>query len=305
LKIVTAISGSEQEQQLISLLSKQGFILAFRALNISALSNYLSKTDEPLIIIFSENFGNKLESIKYLNINRKHKFVKWDLKTDSVNILKQVTNLEQTYPEIEITRFKNLISVLGSPGAPGVSTLTDYLSIKLSAKIICSNQNNLRPNDKVDVLNIDASNLASALNKNYPARIIIDAGSAINVAGIASDRRVGAKWAREVIGSCDKLLYVIKSDSCGLAYLQKFIKEVNNLLDPPEVIYILNQQRFNKNGQEIQIEFKRLIQDSRFFIVPFVGNLPALNSALPPRFAFLGVSGFQKQIEKMSSYLLG
>ena len=137
MKIVTAISGSEQEQQLISLLSKQGFILAFRALNISALSNYLSKTDEPLIIIFSENFGNKLESIKYLNINRKHKFVKWDLKTDSVNILKQVTNLEQTYPEIEITRFKNLISVLGSPGAPGASTLTDYLSIKLSAKIIC------------------------------------------------------------------------------------------------------------------------------------------------------------------------
>jgi len=305
LKIVTAISGSEQEQQLISLLSKQGFILAFRALNISALSNYLSKTDEPLIIIFSENFGNKLESIKYLNINRKHKFVKWDLKTDSVNILKQVTNLEQTYPEIEITRFKNLISVLGSPGAPGVSTLTDYLSIKLSAKIICSNLNNLRPNDKVDVLSIDASNLASALNKNYPAKIIIDAGSAINVAGIASDRRVGAKWAREVIGSCDKLLYVIKSDSCGLAYLHKFIKEFNNLLDPPEVIYILNQQRFNKNGQEIQIEFKRLIQDSRFFIVPFVGNLPALNSALPPRFAFLGVSGFQKQIEKMSSYLLG
>jgi len=305
LKIVTAISGSEQEQQLISLLSKQGFILAFRALNISALSNYLSKTDEPLIIIFSENFGNKLESIKYLNINKKHKFVKWDLKTDSVNILKQVTNLEQTYPEIEITRFKNLISVLGSPGAPGVSTLTDYLSIKLSAKIICSNLNNLRPNDKVDVLNIDASNLASALNKNYPARIIIDAGSAINVAGIASDRRVGAKWAREVIGSCDKLLYVIKSDSCGLAYLHKFIKEFNNLLDPPEVIYILNQQRFNKNGQEIQIEFKRLIQDSRFFIVPFVGNLPALNSALPPRLAFLAVSGFQKQIEKMSSYLLG
>ena len=305
MKIVTAISGSEQEQQLISLLSKQGFILAFRALNISALSNYLSKTDEPLIIIFSENFGNKLESIKYLNINKKHKFVKWDLKTDSVNILKQVTNLEQTYPEIEITRFKNLISVLGSPGAPGASTLTDYLSIKLSAKIICSNQNNLRPNDKVDVLSIDPSDLASALKRNYPAKIIIDAGSAINVAGIASDRRVGAKWAREVIGSCDKLLYVIKSDSCGLAYLHKFIKEFNNLLDPPEVIYILNQQRFNKNGQEIQIEFKRLIQDSRFFIVPFVGNLPALNSALPPRFAFLGVSGFQKQIEKMSSYLLG
>jgi hypothetical protein len=305
LKIVTAISGSEQEQQLISLLSKQGFVLAFRALNISALSDYLSKTNEPLIIIFSENFGNKLESIKYLNINKKHKYVKWDLKIDSVNILKQVTNLEQTYPEIEITRFKNLISVLGSPGAPGVSTLTDYLSIKLSAKIICSNQNNLRPNDKVDVLSIDASNLVSALKKNYLAKIIIDAGSAINVAGIASDRRVGAKWAREVIGSCDKLLYVIKSDRCGLTYLHKFVKEFNNLLDPPEVIYILNQQRFNKNGQEIQIEFKRLIQDSRFFIVPFVENLPVLKSAFHPRFAFLGVSGFQKQIEKMSSYLLG
>jgi hypothetical protein len=99
LKIVTAISGSDQEQQLITLLSKQVFVLEFRALNISALRDYLSKTNEPLIIIFSENLGNKFESIKSFNINKKYKYIKWDLKSNSVNILKLVTNLEQTYPD--------------------------------------------------------------------------------------------------------------------------------------------------------------------------------------------------------------
>jgi hypothetical protein len=173
------------------------------------------------------------------------------------------------------------------------------------SKIICSNQNNLRPNEKVDVFSISASNLINTIKENYAAKVIINVRSSVNVAGIASDIRVGAKWVREVIGSCDKLLYLIKSDRCGLGYLHKFVKEFNNLLDPPEVIYILNQQRFNKNGQEIQIEFKRLIQDSKYFIVPDCANLPLLNSALPPRFAFLGASSLQKQIEKMSSQILG
>jgi hypothetical protein len=182
--------------------------------------------------------------------------------------------------------------VLGPPGAPGVFTLTDYLSIKLSVKIICSNQNNFRPNNKVDVLSISPNNLTRTIKDNLAAKIIIDAGSSINIARTASDRRFGAMWISEVIGSCDKLLYVIKSDICGLKYLKSFVKDFKNLLDPPKVICILNQQQFNRNGQEIQIEFKGLIQDSKYFIVPFSTNLPALNSALPPRFAFLGASGF-------------
>lgn len=304
MKIVTAISNSDQEAQLITLLSKQGFLLAYRALTPSSLKDYLKKTDEPLVIVFTNNFGNKSEFLEGLNINKKHKYIKWDPKLNPLSILKQVSNIEQNYPASEITRYQGLIAVFGSPGAPGVSTITDYLSIHLSAKVIYSTHHNLRPQDLKNTLSISPDNLVINLKNNILNKVIIDAGSTVNLFGTISDRRVGAKWIREVIGSCSKLIYLIRSDVCGLRYLESFVRDTKNLLDPPELIYVLNQQRFTKDGQGIQIEFKRVIQDSKFFILPYAAKLPPIESIQPSKIPLLGAAGLQKQIAKMASELL-
>ncbi len=63
-----------------------------------------------------------------------------------------------------LERIENLTTIIGSPGAPGISTIANQIATQISATVICANHHNLRPITKSKVLNIHAPEL----NKHLP-----------------------------------------------------------------------------------------------------------------------------------------
>jgi hypothetical protein len=304
LKIVTAISSPYLEQRFVSFLCNQGFTLAFRALSVSALSEYLAKVDKPQTIIYSLEFEKDSEIFQQIKVESNHRIVKVDSHSDPIKILNEISNTDFITTNFEVKRYRNLIALFGSPGSPGVSTIANFLSIQLPATIICSTTQNLRPELTSQVLRISPDNLLHILKTNIQTKCIIDSGPTISLTRNSVDRRANARWEREIVASCSKIIYIIKADLNGLKYLERFIGDFVNVINPPQIIYVLNQQRFNKQGQRVQQDFKSMVQGSTSFVLPFSLHLLNSYSIQSTKRPLWHGNSFQKQIAKMSAQLL-
>jgi MinD-like ATPase involved in chromosome partitioning or flagellar assembly len=200
-----------------------------------------------------------------------------------------------------IERLPNVTSVMGSPGAPGVSTLANFLGLILECTVVCSSHQNLRPFGNVIVKNISPENIIPILKDNSNDQILVDAGSSINLTSTLSDRRVGARWLREVVESSSQLIYVVKSNTQGINYLTEFIKDFSNLINPPSITVILNQQRFDRSSQEIQSSFKELMSGYSNFVLPFTSRIEVDSSSKQGKSSIWGMNSFQKQLAKIAA----
>jgi hypothetical protein len=268
LNYVTAIVNSELEAEVAQLLFSHGNNIIFRALNLNTLSDFLAQEENEFQIIHCADFATDSAVGDLKGKFAQIKFTQIATGFDPAILL---SNLSQSMRQPLLRkqqRLPNLISVLGTFGSPGISTVTNQLAArKPSSTILHATPKTFRP-----VINHDCSELQiENLDFNVPTtgNCFLDAGSTTGLTGSISDRRFAGQILNWALNSSAKLIYVLKPDENGIAGLSTFLNDYQNLITPPPIIYILNQQRFNAKARLINTQFLSLVSGQIQFQIPF------------------------------------
>ncbi|NBU93157.1 MAG: hypothetical protein EBS18_01070 [Actinobacteria bacterium] len=270
LNFVTAIVDSELEAAVAQLLYSHGNNIIFRALTFSALQRFLIEGNLDFQVIYSDDFADETE---FNNLNaeyRQIKFTKVETGFNAAQFLIDISQIARQPLVRKLQRLPNLISIMGSFGSPGISIVTNQIAARFSDATI------LHPEGKNFQSEISRNNKAlEATEKNRDAlrshteRYFLDAGATLTLTTTLSDRRYTGKLLNWALNSSAKIIYVIKPDERGISSLTNFLIDYQNLISPPPLISILNQQRFNAKARLINTEFQRLTSGQSNFQVPF------------------------------------
>ena len=303
LNLITAISSSDQEEIVASLLYSQGCNIIYRAITLDGLTKFLSELKTLVSVLYSKEFGSQAELTKLIKVFKQHNFIEIDDRFDPLSLISNLAGITRPALLQQLVRLDNLVTVIGSPDSPGISTITNHLAIELSATLITSNHHNLRPLGLSKVNQIPASELGKTLEEFGKDQLIIDGGSTTSLTKILADRRVNAQWLSQSISCSRCLVYIVKSGDNGMIYLSEFISDFNNLINAPMLICVLNQQRFDRYGQVIQKRFSDLASSYPIFALPYdIGAIRAMNSP-QSKYKFWRNSAFSNQIAKIGNHL--
>lgn len=303
LNLITAISSSDQEEIVASLLYSQGCNIIYRAITLDGLTKFLSELKTLVSVLYSKEFGSQAELTKLIKVFKQHNFIEIDDRFDPLSLISNLAGITRPALLQQLVRLDNLVTVIGSPDSPGISTITNHLAIELSASLITSNHHNLRPLGLSKVNQIPASELGKTLEEFGKDQLIIDGGSTTSLTKILADRRVNAQWLSQSISCSRYLVYIVKSGDNGMIYLSEFISDFNNLINAPMLICVLNQQRFDRYGQVIQKRFNDLASFYPIFALPYdIGASRAMNSS-QSKYKFWRNSAFSNQIAKIGNHL--
>jgi hypothetical protein len=303
LNLITAISSSDQEEIVASLLYSQGCNIIYRAITLDGLTKFLSELKTLVSVLYSKEFGSQAELTKLIKVFKQHNFIEIDDRFDPLSLISNLAGITRPALLQQLVRLDNLVTVIGSPDSPGISTITNHLAIELSATLITSNHHNLRPLGLSKVNQIPASELGKTLEEFGKDQLIIDGGSTTSLTKILADRRVNAQWLSQSISCSRYLVYIVKSGDNGMIYLSEFISDFNNLINAPMLICVLNQQRFDRYGQVIQKRFSDLASSYPIFALPYdIGAIRAMNSP-QSKYKFWRNSAFSNQIAKIGNHL--
>ena len=303
LNLITAISSSDQEEIVASLLYSQGCNIIYRAITLDGLTKFLSELKTLVSVLYSKEFSSQAELIKLIKVFKQHNFIEIEDRFDPLTLISNLAGITRPALLQQLVRLDNLVTVIGSPDSPGISTITNHLAIELSASLITSNHHNLRPLGLSKVNQIPASELGKTLEEFGKDQLIIDGGSTTSLTKILADRRVNAQWLSQSISCSRYLVYIVKSGENGMTYLSEFISDFNNLIKAPLLICVLNQQRFDRYGQVIQKRFNDLASSYPMFALPYdFGAIRAVNSP-QSKFKFWRNSAFSNQIAKIGNHM--
>ena len=303
LNLITAISSSDQEEIVASLLYSQGCNIIYRAITLDGLTKFLSELKTLVSVLYSKEFGSQAELTKLIKVFKQHNFIEIDDRFDPLSLISNLAGITRPALLQQLVRLDNLVTVIGSPDSPGISTITNHLAIELSASLITSNHHNLRPLGLSKVNQIPASELGKTLEEFGKDQLIIDGGSTTSLTKILADRRVNAQWLSQSISCSRYLVYIVKSGENGMTYLSEFISDFNNLINAPLLFCVLNQQRFDRYGQVIQKRFNDLASSYPIFALPYdIGAIRAMNSP-QSKYKFWRNSAFSNQIAKIGNHL--
>jgi hypothetical protein len=304
LKIVTAISSSEHEEKVAALLHSQGCNIIYRALNFQLLSSFLAQNKVDLYVLYSKEFAIDTQINQLQHRYSKYRFVKIDDNNEPKHLINQLIELRRPPLIHRSGRLSNLVSVFGTPGSPGISMLTNLLAGLKSSKIIAANHHNLRPQTHLVVEKLSVTELDQKLTKLGDNLTFIDAGAALYLTKTLADRRSEANWLNQSLNSSSKMIYVIKANENGMAYLSQFINDFKKLISPPQIIYVLNQQRFDRQGQQIQRSFLELIGQESRAQIPFDHRVVRAHGNTQNQKVFWRSSTLSRQIEKIGNLLM-
>ena len=303
LNLITAISSSDQEEIVASLLYSQGCNIIYRAITLDKLINFLTELKILVSVLYSKEFASQADLARLVKTFKQHKFIKIDDEFNPTSLISDLAQITRPALFHQLARLDNLVTVIGSPDSPGISTITNHLANKLSATLITSTHHNLRPLGLSKVNQIPASQLGKMIESFSQDQLIIDGGSTTSLTKTLADRRVNAQWLSQSISCSRYLIYVVKSEENGITYLSEFINDFTNLISAPNLICVLNQQRFDRFGQIIQKQFTDLVTSYPMVALPYdLGAIRAVN--LPPsKYQFWRSNAFSKQIAKIGNQL--
>ena len=303
LNLITAISSSDQEEIVASLLYSQGCNIVYRAITLDKLINFLSELKTLVSVLYSKEFASQADLVRLVKTFKQHKFIKIDEKFNPTSLISDLAQITRPALFHQLARLDNLVTVVGSPDSPGISTITNHLATKLSATLIVSTHHNLRPLGLSNVNQIPASQLVQKIEEFGGDQLIIDGGSTTSLTKTLADRRVNAQWLSQSISCSRYLIYVVKSEENGITYLSEFINDFDNLISAPSLICVLNQQRFDRFGQLIQKRFTELATSYPVVALPYdMGAIRAMNSP-QSKYQFWRSNAFSKQIAKIGNQL--
>jgi hypothetical protein len=270
LNFVTAIVDSELEAAAAQLLYSHGNNIIFRALTITSLDLFLSENQSNYQVIYSTDFASdKLLNDLAANFP-KIKFNKVSRNFDAATLLSNLSQNSRQPMVRQDIRHQNLISVMGSFGSPGISSVTNQIAARFTdATILHPLSNNHRPqissNNKL--LEARESNINTLISPSE--KYFLDAGATTALTTTISDRRFSGQLLNWALNSSAKLIYVIKPDENGIASLSNFLIDYQNLITPPSLICVLNQQRFTAKARLINTQFQSLTAKLINFQIPY------------------------------------
>lgn len=304
LKLVTAISNSEHEEKVASLLHSQGCNIIYRALNYQLLSTFLAQNEIDLCILYTKGFAHTREIDHLRQKYSNYRFIEISEKIDKQQLMNQLMALSRPPLIHQMSRLSNLISIFGTPASPGVSTIANHLAELKSAQIVALANQNLRPKTHRKVEEISAHELDKKLAGLKDTITIIDGGSTLSLTKTLADRRSTATWLNQSFTCSTKLIYVTRANENGLTYLSAFIDDFKKLIEPPQIIYVLNQVAFDRQGQVVQKKFLELVGQMKNAQIPFDRKIDRVSGNTHGGKGFLRSSTFLRQIEKIGNQLL-
>ena len=303
LDLITAISNSDQEEKIAALLHSQGCNIIYRALNSDLLNAFLASNQSAVSLVYSQDF---MTAAKLKELSTSFAGLRMIQLTEDLNsqeLLKQLAQISRPPLLHQLARANNIIAVLGTPGSPGISTITNHLAVFKSAQVIAAEHHNLRPQSSAKVETIAASELDKKLVALGSGLAIIDSGTSVALTKTISDRRMNALWLSHSLACAGKLIYVVEANDNGISYLAEFVSDFKNILNPPPIFYVLNQQRFDRRGQSIQRKFLEVVGNQPSFQIPqdYRSIRSQAGAAWPNN--FWRSTTFNKQIQKIGNQL--
>ena len=289
LQVITAIGDSDLEDYVAQLLFSQGWSIIFRALDGSSLMNFLASRPaelRTLVIITSDlpEFSSVAlpEHITVINLD--------GIGLDGHKIMVAVRGqirapLLQPSTPVQIAQEENVrresaITVTGTPGSPGRTTLAYLLAQSLSAgeKIRLIDADLLAPalgavkSSQFLIETIDSSQKPRT-RPEYPERSIIDLGVLPPLDEVVHDRRWRAELVHSIVESTGSLIYVAKSSMVSLERLRKFIDQFPIYLREIPTTYVINQIGRTREDRALEQRFTELLEGERYFLIPRDENL--------------------------------
>jgi len=303
LDLITAISNSDQEEKIAALLHSQGCNIIYRALNSDLLTAFLASNQSTVSLVYSQDFMTAAKLKELSTSFAGLRFIKLTEDLTSQELLKQLAQISRPPLLHQLARANNLIAILGTPGSPGISTITNHLAVFKSAQVIAAEHHNLRPQSSAKVETIAASELDKKLVALGGGLAIIDSGRSVALTKTISDRRMNALWLSHSLACAGKLVYVLEANDNGISYLAEFVSDFKNILNPPPIFFVLNQQRFDRRGQSIQRKFLEVVGNQPSFQIPQdYRSIRSQEGAAWPN-NFWRSTTFNKQIQKIGNQL--
>ena len=299
LNVVTAISNNDDEEAVAHLLHSQGCSIIFRALNLQLLTEFLSRYDLEIIVIYSKEFLTTSHIEELLINSSSTKFIELSPGVNKQFLLGQLAQVSRPPLIHQLARVNNLTAVFGSLASPGISTITNHLAVATSARIIAPTHHNLRPLTTAQVDVIGTAQLDKTLSDIGSDPVVIDAGACLNLTKILSDRRASASWLSQSLICAKSIIYVVKANDNGMIYLSEFVSDFKKVINPPKILYVLNQQRVDRKGEVIQAKFLELIGSQIHVQVPYDRRSEQSQTGGLAR--FWRNTTFNKQIAKIGS----
>ena len=303
LDLITAISNSDQEEKIAALLHSQGCNIIYRALNSDLLTAFLASNQSTVSLVYSQDFMTAAKLKELSTSFAGLRLIQLTEDLTSQELLKQLAQISRPPLLHQLARANNLIAILGTPGSPGISTITNHLAVFKSAQVIAAEHHNLRPQSSAKVETIAASELDKKLVALGGGLAIIDSGTSVALTKTISDRRMNALWLSHSLACAGKLVYVLEANDNGISYLAEFVSDFKNILNPPPIFFVLNQQRFDRRGQSIQRKFLEVVGNQPSFQIPQdYRSIRSQEGAAWPN-NFWRSTTFNKQIQKIGNQL--
>lgn len=270
---ITAIANSECEAEVANLLFSHGNNIIYRALTFTGLTNYLQDhgDDEQFTIIYATDLITKDEISKASKLFVKVRFIL--VKSNNFDATELIALISESIRKPMIRgrdRLTNLIAVLGTPGSPGVSTIANQIAARFNGARVLSLKSDAY---RVEVC---ASNkFVEVENLNFFEDLVgghsyfMDAGSTKALTSTLTDRRTSGQLQELALSCAKRIIYVIRADTSGINYLAKFIADYQNLISPPEITYLLNQQRFDASARLVNKQFLSIVAGRDHLQLPY------------------------------------
>lgn len=246
INVITAIRDGEFEAEVANLLYSHGCEISFRALEPIDIANFILKLPslERWYLVHSEDFlipkqiKNAFNS-QLILVNQ-----------ESFNPKQVIDQLSENFrpplkQSIDSISNLNLITVFGSSGGAGTSTIANHIFFRIKQTHTIEAVRDL---DQLSKLKVNTLCLA----EHSPIRSLNSS---------FTDRRKPAHFISALVKASAQIAYVIPSSKSGLSHLEIFLKDFKSLNFQKPLSVILNKQFYDSEGRSLLKQFTNMISE--------------------------------------------
>ena len=300
LQVVTAISDSDCEDFVSQLLFSQGWSIIYRAIDMAGLMDFLDarKGELRTVVIFKSDLPNFDEALLESASNSKVKNICIDeIETNSHKLMTYIrgqlrlplitnsgiANSVLANPEKSLARKPCVITITGTVGAPGRSSIALNLANYLAASSLVNlydadlrapsleyfigragkKSEKLKLTSLISQEKLIESNIGDTSSIN-----IVDLGPLPPLTEVVNDRRWQAGFINRTLEETTTLIYLCKSNGLSLIRLEQFMSQFPVLLRKLPIIYILNQSGSTREDRALANRFSKMCDGEISFILP-------------------------------------
>lgn len=304
LEVVTAISDSDSEDFVSQLLFSQGWSIIYRAMDMDGLMEFLESRSGELrtVVIYKSdlpNFeGTLLDAVansKVTNICideieiNSHKlmtYIRGQLRLPLIATQSPANserNIEKKNHEVAIVRKPSVITITGTVGSPGRSSvalnIANYLAANSAVNLYDAdlqapaleylkgrsekNSENLKLITLISRESLLQTKVGDSSGIN-----IVDLGALPPLSQVVNDRRWQAGFINRTLEETTTLIYLCKSNGLSLIRLEQFMSQFPVLLRNLPIIYILNQSGGTREDRALANRFSKMCDGETSFVLP-------------------------------------